>query len=258
MSKFNEKLFVKLSGEGVSLDNLNASELAEFITAHEKALLAEMRKDLENQISDEDATLSLVAIREGSIQLVFNSHHANLHAAFKDICHSIINQTIDKLSNKTQEYLKTIKKIVKKHGMTAEFYDTQGVTAFLTSETPMPVDDIIYIMGETTLYGRVERVGGKTPKVCLMLGNNETIICEIKESLAIELANYLYQWVSVFGQAKWNSSNYSIESFKILGINKEFQAMPLSEAFQHLSQEIGHYYDEIDPIEYVQAMRDDD
>jgi len=119
-------------------------------------------------------------------------------------------------------------------------------------------EEKISIQGETTLYGQVEKIESSAPKIWLMLNDNETIMCEINESLAIELANYLYQRVSVFGQAKWNSSNYSIESFKILGINKEFQAMPLSEAFQHLSQEIGHYYDEIDPIEYVQAMRDDD
>lgn len=258
MSKFSEKLFVKLSGASVSLDSLNASELAELITAHEKALLAEMRKDSEIHISDEDATLSLVGIQEGSIQLIFNSHHADLQVAFRNICHAIASRTIDKLSSPTQECLKTIKKIVKLHGMIAEFYDTQGITASLTSETPIPVKNMVYVTGETTLYGRVERVGGKTPKVWLMLGDNETIVCEISESLAIEVANYLYQWVSVFGKAKWNSSDYSIESFKILGINKEFQAIPLNEAFEYLSQEIGHYYNEIDPIEYVQAMRNDD
>lgn len=114
------------------------------------------------------------------------------------------------------------------------------------------------ILGETTLYGKVEKVDISPSKIWLTLDDNETLTCEISESLAIEVANYLYQWVSVFGQAKWNSSDYSIESFKILGINTEFQAIPLNEAFKRLSQEIGHYYDEIDPIEYVQAMRNDD
>jgi hypothetical protein len=115
-----------------------------------------------------------------------------------------------------------------------------------------------FILGETTLYGKVEKIDISSSKIWLTLNDNETLTCEISESLAIELANYLYQWVSVFGQAKWNSSDYSIKSFKILGINTEFQAIPLNKAFKQLSQEIGHYYDEIDPIEYVQAMRDDD
>jgi len=68
-------------------------------------------------------------------------------------------------------------------------------------------EEINSIQGETTLYGQVEKIESSPPKIWLMLNDNETIMCEIKESLAIELANYLYQWVSVFGQAKWNSSN---------------------------------------------------
>jgi len=89
-------------------------------------------------------------------------------------------------------------------------------------------EEINSIQGETTLYGQVEKIESSPPKIWLMLNDNETIMCEINESFAIELANYLYQRVSVFGQAKWNSSNYSIESFKILGMNKEFQAMLFS------------------------------
>jgi hypothetical protein len=89
-------------------------------------------------------------------------------------------------------------------------------------------EEKISIQGETTLYGQVEKIESSPPKIWLMLNDNETIMCEINESLAIELANYLYQRVSVFGQAKWNSSNYSIESFKILGMNREFQAMLFS------------------------------
>jgi hypothetical protein len=115
-----------------------------------------------------------------------------------------------------------------------------------------------YIQGETTLYGKVERVGGKTPTVWLRISDSERMICEISESLAIELANYLYQWVSVSGKAKWNVSNYEIESFEITSINKDYQDMPLNEALSHLSQEIGHYYDNIDPVEYVKMIRDGD
>ena len=64
-----------------------------------------------------------------------------------------------------------------------------------------------FILGETTLYGKVEKIDISSSKIWLTLDDNETLTCEISESLAIELANYLYQWVSVFGQAKWNSSN---------------------------------------------------
>lgn len=142
--------------------------------------------------------------------------------------------------------------------MVAEFCTARGTIATITSETPITTEESLCITGETTLYGKVERIGGKIPKVWLRTSDSEIIVCEISESSAIELAGYLYQWVNVFGKAQWNIANYKIETFEITGINKDYQDMPLNEAFAHLSQEIGHYYDNIDPVEYLKTIRNDD
>lgn len=258
MRKFNERLSIRLAGESISPDSLSVSELAEIITAEEKALLAEIEKNSSDSSTDENPILSLVGIQEGSIRLDFHSYSPDFLTVFSSIAESIANQTFDRLSGKTRECLKTIQKVAKKHGMVVEFCTEQGTLATITTETLITTEETLYITGETALYGRVERIGGKTPKVWLRTSESELIVCEISESLAIELAGYLYQWVSVFGKAKWHISNYKIEAFEITGINKDYQDMPLNEAFAHLSQEIGHYYNDIDPIEYIKTIRDDD
>jgi len=112
--------------------------------------------------------------------------------------------------------------------------------------------------GETTLYGKIERIGGTEPTVRLRLGEKEVLTCKISQPLAIELASYLYQWVSLNGKAKWNVRDYTVETFEITNVNKNFQDIPLNETFNRLSREMGQYFDDIDPVTYVQKMRGDD
>lgn len=114
MRKENEHLSIRLTGEGISPDSLSVSELAEIITAEEKALLAEIEKNSSNLSIDENFVLSLVGIQEGSIRLDFHSHSPDFLTAFSSIAESIANQTFDRLSSKTREYLKTIQKVAKK------------------------------------------------------------------------------------------------------------------------------------------------
>ena len=112
--------------------------------------------------------------------------------------------------------------------------------------------------GETILYGKIERIGGTEPTVRLRLGEKEVLTCKISQPLAIELASYLYQWVSLNGKAKWNVRDYTVETFEITNFNKNFQDIPLNETFNRLSREMGQYFDDIDPVTYVQKMRGDD
>jgi hypothetical protein len=117
--------------------------------------------------------------------------------------------------------------------------------------------ETVYITGETTLYGIVKRVGGEPPTVWIQTLEGNHILCQVDETLAKQLGSLLYTRVGLIGTAKWNVADSSIKSFQITQMTA-YQQTPLSYAFSSLSDEIGHYYNDIDVLQWVSTTRKDE
>jgi len=117
--------------------------------------------------------------------------------------------------------------------------------------------ETVYITSETALYGIVKRVGGEPPTVWIQTLEGNHILCQVDEKLAKQLGGFLYTRVGFIGMAKWNVTDSSINSFKITKM-AAYQPTPLSDGFSSLSDEMGHYYNHIDVLQWVSTTRKDE
>ncbi|WP_353571956.1 hypothetical protein [Candidatus Albibeggiatoa sp. nov. BB20] len=259
MDNLNAQLSIKLVGDDtVSPASLSASELADIISSYEKSLISEIERNNDTALDNKPPIVSLVRIEKGSIQLGFYSDCPCTVPAFYTITTAIVNKNFNTLSDKTVSCLNKIKQVIEKRAMSANFYVEHNATplATISADTEI-IQKITYVTGETTLYGKITRVGGNDPVVRLEVDANNIIHCKVEKNLAIELANYLYQRVRLIGEAKWNMSDYSIKAFTITEFDRDYRETHLSEFLADFSQK-GHYYKDIDPVAYIDEMRSED
>lgn len=109
--------------------------------------------------------------------------------------------------------------------------------------------------GITTLYGTVERVGGKTKStVHVRLSESQKVIVEVDEDTARDLATDLYDEIGLRGEATWFVDTGEIDSFDLMEV-VEYSRQSASEGLSKLSDLAGDSFDGVDPSEYVSRVR---
>ena len=107
----------------------------------------------------------------------------------------------------------------------------------------------LFLEGETSLTGQVERVGGATATRCALRQvsfQSRLLFCKVaSEEVARRLGNYLYQEVAATGTARWLRNSWKVVGFTI---NSVYQPHPgsLAEAFQALRDAGGRGWDGVD------------
>jgi len=117
------------------------------------------------------------------------------------------------------------------------------------------VTEDFYIKGETVIYGQLQRVGGKQPKIRLETDDGIHLYINVDESTAKELAKHLYTTIGVQGIATWRRDNREICQFKF----EKFSSIKdgtLSDKLNELKGKIKDYWVNIDnPSEYISKLR---
>lgn len=112
----------------------------------------------------------------------------------------------------------------------------------------------LFVKGETTLFGRVERVGGATSVKCgLRLPNRTRMLhCHVESNdVARDLGQKLYQNVSAKGTAHWMKTNWKVVRFSIRQIRQP-KLKPFSEMIDSLRNAGGSDWDHIkDPEAFL-------
>jgi len=92
------------------------------------------------------------------------------------------------------------------------------VLATIAGNSYANLSEKLLITGNTTLFGRVERVGGATANKCgLRIANRSRMLfCEVPtQSIARLLGEKLYEDVAVRGLATWIKTTWRVVGFKI-------------------------------------------
>lgn len=111
------------------------------------------------------------------------------------------------------------------------------------------------LIGETTIYAKVIRVGGQKPKVEVETVNGDTLFCEASIDITTKLGTRLYQIVGLVGTAIWDSELNNIEQFSIKDVT-EYANTSIKEAMNELSRLTKEYYSNIDDVEeYISEIR---
>lgn len=229
-----EYLSLRFSGNGVSPGNTRCRDVADLIRAAEDLVESLLAEDDNEDVSA--LTLSLVAIEDQSLGLKFSAAAMTMVlTAWQTLAIAVNSGKIDRLPEKTRASLTDIVHFVKKRNCTGELGDSShpdSVLATITPDTELPSSS--KMSGNTSIIGKVVRVGGSDPKVGLKLSNGRTLSCDTSEMLAKEMGHRLYEVVVCKGEATWNLGDNSLLKFKVKDI-APFHRKPASEAFAELA-----------------------
>lgn len=258
MNDLHELMEIRFVGNDIFPETIRAKELADIISNTEDSLTNIIVKENPN-ISLDNLIIGLVSIGEGSAKLRFKSSiQAVTLSAFSLLSTSLANNDFTKLPSASINSLKNISDFTKKRNCVAEFRthaDSPSPLALITPSTEISIPESYYLEGETILYGRVERVGGVRPKIVLRITDKQTVHCDAGQDLAKEIGHKLYSWVGLLGKAKWNTEDYSLDSFRIEKVT-EFHDTSLLKGTAELSSMVGRYLkDKSDVIKIVSDLR---
>lgn len=132
------------------------------------------------------------------------------------------------------------------------------VIATIRPETGSEIRRRAFTYGHTSVYGRLEGVGGATAKRCRIHVHNRAkmLFCDvISTELIRELGKYIYADVVLTGEAVWYRFNNQLKSLNVSAFDPA-----KTESFAEISKQIrdagGSAWDKIaDPEAYIREMR---
>lgn len=164
----------------------------------------------------------------------------------------------------TLSSLKDLSEVARSLGVRIEIREPNSggrlgdVIAKIRPETYDSISDSAFVRGDTSLYGTIERIGGASEARCAFRLPEETklIYCGIDGiDLARKLGKFLYEDVSVFGEATWLRANWQIRSFKIRSF-EEPKTGSIRDAMRDIWKSGGKAWDKIaDPTDYISKLR---
>ncbi len=98
------------------------------------------------------------------------------------------------------------------------------ILATITPDSYRSLEGSVFVSGETTISGRVERVGGATELHCglrVQQQSERMLICRVESTdVARQLGQHLYDDVIVSGEATWYRRNWRLRSFSIRSMHQ--------------------------------------
>ena len=249
---------LKLQGKDLVPSELSVHELTDLLLAVERAVVKTAIHN-EQSLDEDEATISLVGIAEGSTSLRFASALPATTTAFLQIGNAISTRSYADLPSATIDALREIYEYSEQREAVIGFYSSDNSHSHLLAEIRSDVDlklplvDIV--RGTTTVYGKLTRVGGNPPKARLKLLDGEAISCFVSERLAKRIGNRLYEVIGLAGEAKWDADDYALLSFKAHDITL-YEESTLQQAIKELKESAGTAWQDVKDVNaFIDELR---
>jgi len=165
----------------------------------------------------------------------------------------------------TLSSLKELSDVARSLGCIIEFRrpPTKGqsygsVLATIRPETYEAISGSAFVSGHTSVFAKIERVGGVVEKHCgiHVRGQARMVICRVGgEDLVRQLGKYIYHDVVLIGTATWLRKSLHLKSFHITAFEPPKTGSVL-DALQNVYDAGGKVWDTIpDPDGYIAEMR---
>lgn len=246
---------IRLRGEGITPGLIRSHELAELMEALEDLVTAETLKN-NLSLKKEELVVGLYEIADKSIGLKFKtSHPAIAIPAFSAAAYDLATGNLDSLASQSIKSIHVISAFTKRHSAVTEF-KVQGIEqpiAVITPDTFIPSPH--KIVGQTEIFAKVLRVGGKVSKAMLELQDGSVIYSEVPVDIAIKLGHHLYKTAIFSGTAKWCPNSLELEEFSISGFY-DFPTRSPEETFSEIRALAKEQFDKITSVdEFVSSTR---
>jgi hypothetical protein len=207
-------------------------------------------------LQKEQVVVGLASVKGGSIRLGFKSLHAPVVIpAYLGVANAVKTGDFSPLPPDSRAALKKIVSFTRTHKCVAELLSPQDDTLIASITPSTIIEGPGLARGHTTLYGQIQRVGGKIPRVMFETVSGETIYCETTKEIAQELGHRLYEFAEISGIASWTSEGWRLEEFRLESFTPWGGKTP-EETITELKRLVGQYFDDIDDVEsYVSYIR---
>jgi len=256
----NSLIEFKFTGEGIKPENVKASEVADILKNIEDMVETRIFQD-HPEVDKGQVIISLVNIKSESLGLQFRSPTSDYALnAFRELGNAIrVSDTIS-LPPKSRNALSNIVKFTKNKKCASELIlSDNGSREILATITPdTKIEHPPLLIGETTVYAKVVRTGGKEPRVEIETIDERTLFCDAPLDITKKLGTKLYQIVGLIGVAEWDTELNNIEQFSIKDVT-DYEQVPIKEAMRELSEATKTYYSDIDDVEqHISTLRGSD
>jgi hypothetical protein len=250
----SETLKIKFTGNGIDPTKVTANEFAKVVAAYEDALLAVLKKNHPARAGID--FISVVEVRHSSLEILNQPHSLEVIESANELNTAIKTRKTHRLPFEAVEGLVVFQQFVNKFNCVAILNGVEGVeTAEITVESNIKVTEELYFKGETTVYGKIIRIGGSEPKIRIQTDNGKYISVVTTKKNAKELSPNLYSKIGIRGVGKWRKDNNELVELKA----KNFVVLsdlPLTERLKGLSNLLGKYWINIDnPDDYITSLR---
>ena len=252
--KYFEVSFTK--NDNVHPDTVKPSDIADILKAIENIVETQVYKQ-HPEISKEQVIIGFTHIKSSSIDPQFNSVFPDIiYSAILDVGQAINSNDYSRLPLNSYKDLKTLVNYTRKLKCVVELAFQNGKRSVIATLSPdIKIERPCALTGETTVYAKIIRVGGKEPKVEIDTIDGRTLYCNAPFEITTKLGAKLYQIVGLIGVAEWDNDLNNIEQFSITGII-EYEKAPIKEAMSKLAEATQNYYAGIDNVEqYVSEIR---
>ncbi len=248
-----ETLKIKFTGNDIEPTKVTANEFAKIVACYENALLAVIRKNHPGRAGD---FISIVNVKHESLTIEADPHVYEIKEAANEINTAIKTNRVNRLPYDTVINLIPFQQFVNKYGCVAVLNGIEGVeTAEINITSDIKISEALYFKGETTVYGKIIRIGGSEAKVRIQTDNGKQISVVTTRQNAKELSPHLYGKIGIKGTGKWKKDNNELVELKA----KSFVVLsdlPLAEKLKGLGNLLSKHWIDIDnPDDYIISLR---
>ena len=133
----------------------------------------------------------------------------------------------------------------------------KAVLARVDRDSYQRISERLFLTGETAVKGYVERVGGATSRRCALRVSfqRRLLFCGVANNeLVRQLGQFLYQYVTVRGEARWLRNSWRLVELKIKSVSRQTEGT-IAGAFQALRDAGGSAWDGVDdPKSYLEEV----
>jgi len=209
------------------------------------------------EIKREQVVIGFTSIRPSSVDLQFSSPYKDIaKSIFQELGQAIKDNDYSNLPTPSYRACNAVLLFAKKYRCNAEFvHQNKGKTVLATITPETKIERPSVLKGETVVYAKVIRTGGKEPKVEIETIDGRTLFCDASYEIAKTLGSKLYQTVGLIGIAEWDSRLNNIVEFSVKDVT-EYVKISLKEAIHKLAEVSGKYYADIDDVDkYISETR---
>ena len=218
MANTDNRFHVRFHGEDIHPDSFSAKELGNILIKIEDAVKSIVDENYPKSDPDK-CIVSLVGLKDKSESLAFRAFgQPDVNDAFSDFGKSFKNDSYIDLPYKAYIGVRHLHSLIQKKKCDLHVvYRRKNLGEISFSENlKKPEDYLIRI--NTSIFGKLQKIGGKKPRLWIELDNGKTVSLKLTKPQADELKNKLYETISLKGTASWNPLNDALSRFNLTEI----------------------------------------